>query len=57
MDTYLPADFREIHDAAPDDWRDASSSCIARDRTATQGTRDDGVTDPTSCADPFWRVL
>jgi hypothetical protein len=57
MDTYLPADFREIHDAAPDDWRDASSSCIARDRTATQGARDDGVTDPTSCADPFWRVL
>jgi hypothetical protein len=27
MDTYLPADFHTLHDDAPTDWRDISSTC------------------------------
>ena len=55
MDIYLPADFREIHDAAPDDWRDASSSCRS---PARMPHADDDVADPAGlCADPLWRVF
>ncbi|HEX6832249.1 MAG TPA: hypothetical protein VF132_01840 [Rudaea sp.] len=51
MDVYLPADFREIHDAAPDDWRDLSSTARA------EPARCDGSESPNDCADPLWRVF
>lgn len=58
MDVYLPADFRELHAAAPDDWRDLSSSCsCAHDDARSVAT----VAPPgrPDCADPdpLWRVL
>jgi hypothetical protein len=51
MDLYLPADFHEIHDAAPDDWRDVSSTSTNRERV--QSSPDS----PNECADPCWRVF
>ena len=56
MDLYLPADFRELHGAAADDWRDLPSSCGPHD------ARDNGVTvvaEHRACEepDPSWRVL
>lgn len=56
MDVYLPADFREIHDAAPDDWRDVSSTSSARDRSG-DCERHDANDSPNACADPNWRVF
>jgi hypothetical protein len=53
MDIYLPADFHELHDSVPDDWRDVSSSRPARERPADT-LRDH---DPELCADPSWRVI
>ena len=55
MDLYLPADFHEIHDAAPDDWRDVSSSNVIRERQSDErGVCHDS---PNECADPSWRVF
>ena len=52
MDTYLPADFHELHDSAADDWRDVSSSRTARERADWR--RD---SDAERCADPLWCVI
>lgn len=52
MDLYLPADFHEIHDTAPDDWRDVSSSNTYRNERV-QTSHDS----PNECADPYWRVF
>ena len=59
MDIYLPADFHELHDAAPDDWRDISTSSATHERPVssnalTQPTRSDS---PDICVDPSWRVI
>ena len=57
MDVYLPADFHALHDAAPDDWRDVSSSLRCADREP-ETQRSYGTPDsPNSCADPLWRVF
>jgi len=59
MDLYLPADFRQLHDSAPDDWRDASTSRTARNQAhAGAGERNADMIDPNNlCADPLWRVI
>ena len=57
MDLYLPAEFRELHAAAPDDWRDHPSSLCARedgtDAASSLGAGRPDRNDP----DPSWRVL
>jgi hypothetical protein len=57
MDIYLPADFRELHDAAADDWRDLSTT--RSERTATTEPRADSrsIDAINDCADPTWRVI
>jgi len=56
MDTYLPADFLELHATAPDDWRDASSTTFAHDAAAepVDARACDGA---SACADPLWQVI
>jgi hypothetical protein len=56
MDTYLPADFHALHDAAPTDWRDISSTCMphAHVRTAPsalacEARRAENLVDPSWC--------
>lgn len=56
MDIYLPAEFRELHDAAPDDWRDLSSAATLRDeRTLRSGPMHGGAADTDP--DPLWCVV
>lgn len=60
MDTYLPADFRELHAAAVEDWRDASSANWmprAQPTPAEPSTEEYAVNRADACADPLWRVL
>ena len=59
MDIYLPADFHELHDAAPDDWRDISTSSATHERSPSSNAQPDAYrTDsPDTCVDPSWRVL
>ena len=59
MDIYLPADFYELHDAAPDDWRDISTSSATHERAqASNAQRDtDAIDSPYTCVDPLWRVF
>lgn len=54
MDIYLPADFHELHDAAPEDWRDISTSTATHERAPASNTR---RTDPANDADPLWQAL
>ncbi len=55
MDIYLPADFHELHDAAPEDWRDISTSCATHERATASNTRHADAGD--ECADPLWQAL
>ena len=57
MDIYLPADFRELHDAAADDWRDLSTT--RTERTATTEPRADlrSIDATSDYADPTWCVI
>lgn len=58
MDIYLPADFHELHDSAPDDWRDISTSSATHERWQSSNAQSDAhVKDPGACADPLWRVI
>jgi hypothetical protein len=59
MDIYLPADFHELHDAAPDDWRDISTSSATHERSPSSngGTDSHGADPPDTCVDPSWRVI
>jgi hypothetical protein len=58
MDLYLPAEFHELHDAASDDWRDASSSRTRCERaTALDSPAQHEPGDKEACADPLWRVI
>ena len=62
MDTYLPSDFRELHAAAAEDWRDVSSSSnwMPRMQPTTVGVHggEGHATGPAdACADPLWRVI
>jgi len=59
MDTYLPADFRELHCAGLIDWRDARATSNEFDRLRTPAdsptrTPQDSM---NACADPLWRVF
>lgn len=55
MDIYLPAEFRELHAAAPDDWRDLPSACTPRD---DRTRRDAQIPDAAGAdPDPLWRVI
>jgi len=57
MDTYLPADFRELHAAAPDDWRDVSSTALAHDHADKESDDNRDCDNPNMCADPLWCVI
>jgi len=58
MDTYLPADFRKLHDSAPDDWRDAPSAWAREYPSAADATHDLEERERINrCADPQWRVF
>ena len=60
MDTYLPADFHILHDAAPQDWRDVSTTQSSRSATQTQtdGPAIAVAVDLASrCVDPSWQTL
>jgi hypothetical protein len=59
MDIYLPADFHELHDAAPDDWRDISTSSATHERApSSEGPCAMHRTDsPNTCVDPLWQVF
>ena len=55
MDIYLPADFHELLDAAPEDWREISISSAMHERAPASNTRH---ADPANeCADPSWQTL
>ena len=59
MDIYLPADFHELHDTAPDDWRDISTSSATHERSPTSNEHANSprTNSPETCADPSWRVI
>lgn len=58
MDLYLPADFRELHAAARDDWRDASSCGAHRaEPDAPAAARQPGPQRDDDCVDPLWRAI
>jgi len=57
MDIYLPADFLELHAAAPDDWRDASSSAFAHEHAGAEPVDARECDHSNACADPLWRVI
>jgi hypothetical protein len=59
MDIYLPADFHELHDAAPDDWRDISTSSATHERPPSSNTQSTShrTDSPDACVDPSWRVI
>jgi hypothetical protein len=59
MDIYLPADFRALHDTAPDDWRDISTSSATHERCQSSIAQSDALMkdSPDACADPLWRVI
>jgi len=59
MDIYLPADFHELHDAAPDDWRDISTSSATHERSPSslEYANLRGMKSPDTCVDPSWRVI
>jgi len=59
MDVYLPADFRELHAAAPDDWRDLSSSDSGADAGGSEAASPCAAGARPVCTDPdpLWRVL
>ena len=59
MDIYLPADFHELHDAAPDDWRDISTSSATHERSPSSSDhmRAPVADSPNACVDPLWRVI
>lgn len=59
MDIYLPADFRKLHDAAPDDWRDISTSSATHERSLSSNAQSNShrTDSPDTCVDPFWRVI
>ena len=57
MDTYLPADFHQLHDSAHEDWRDAPSAW-AREYPAVGDAHDLEERERINrCADPHWRVF
>lgn len=56
MDTYLPADFHRLHDAAVEDWRDAPAStpgCSARKPV----WRADALCERERAVDPGWLAI
>jgi len=57
MDIYLPADFRTLHDAAAEDWRDASTTSATRDRAQSDEANLPMVDPNSRCADPTWIVM
>ena len=59
MDIYLPADFHELHDAAPDDWRDVSTTSATHERSPSSNAQPIAYAkdSPDACADPLWRVI
>ena len=59
MDIYLPADFHELHDAAPDDWRDISTSSATHERppSSIEHANLCGTNSPDTCVDPSWRAI
>ena len=59
MDIYLPADFHELHDAAPDDWRDISTSSATHERPPSSDIQfhSPRTDSPDACVDPSWRVI
>ncbi len=59
MDIYLPADFRELHAAAAEDWRDISTSCATHERVRSSDAqcRTFKPEAPNACVDPLWRVF
>jgi hypothetical protein len=59
MDTYLPAELRELHCAGLMDWRDARATSSEFDSPRTLADSPT-LTHPDSmnaCADPLWRVF
>ena len=58
MDTYLPADFHILHDAAPQDWRDVSTTQASRGTTQMQADpRAIAIDLASRCVDPTWQTL
>ena len=55
MDTYLPADFHRLHEAAAEDWRDASSSPLGF--AAARPCRGDAQREAERVVDPSWLAI
>ena len=56
MDTYLPADFYRLHDAAAEDWRDSSTS-PARAAALNLSERPQARGDGERIVDPGWVAI
>ena len=57
MDTYLPADFHELHDSSSADWRDASAAWAREYPASAAADVDEERERVNRCADPLWRVF
>jgi hypothetical protein len=57
MDIYLPADFHELHGAAPDDWRDISTSSATHERSPSSNEHSNAHRTDSPDVDPSWRVI
>jgi hypothetical protein len=59
MDIYLPAEFHELRNAAPDDWRDvyATTASLEKLRMTENPSGASLADSKNSCADPLWRVF
>lgn len=57
MDTYLPADFHQLHDSATADWRDAPSAWAREYPASAAPAASEEHERINRCADPLWRVF
>jgi len=56
MDTYLPADFHRLHDAAAEDWRDAASAPFGL-VAGMPAIRADALRERERSVDPGWLAI
>ena len=57
MDSYLPADFLELHDSATADWRDAPAAWAREYPASAAADVDEERERVNRCAYPLWRVF
>ena len=57
MDTYLPADFHQLHAGAAADWRDVPSVWAREYPASAAAAANEECERINRCADPLWRVF